>query len=124
MLTIQEYSHMKSKRDYQKAKLKTAKEEDRAEILARIEKYTKELYKIPRTPDDDKNIYFVRYADDFLIGVKGSKKDCEEIKQELHDFLKEELKLTLSAEKTLITHSSNKALFLGYNVTVRRKQNV
>lgn len=119
-----EYSHMKSKRDYQKAKLKTAKEEDRAEILARIEKYTKELYKIPRTPDDDKNIYFVRYADDFLIGVKGSKKDCEEIKQELHDFLKEELKLTLSAEKTLITHSSNKALFLGYNVTVRRTQNV
>ena len=115
-----EYSVMKGRRDYQKAKLKKAKEDEKAEILDRIEEYTKALYGIPRTPADDKNLYFVRYADDFLIGIKGSKEDCIAIKAELTEFLKKELKLTLSEEKTLITHSSKKALFLGYNVSVRR----
>ncbi len=117
-----EYSNMKSKRDYQKAKLKTAKEEEKPDILRKIGTYTKALYEIPRTPADDKNLHFVRYADDFLIAVKGSKKDCEIIKAELTEFLADELKLTLSDEKTLITHSSNKALFLGYNVSVRRSK--
>ena len=111
---------MKGRRDYQKAKLKKAKEDEKAEILDRIEEYTKALYGIPRTPADDKNLYFVRYADDFLIAIKGSKEDCIAIKAELTEFLKKELKLTLSEEKTLITHSSKKALFLGYNVSVRR----
>lgn len=115
-----EYSVMKGRRDYQKAKLKKAKEDEKAEILDRIEEYTKALYGIPRTPADDKNLYFVRYADDFLIAIKGSKEDCIAIKAELTEFLKKELKLTLSEEKTLITHSSKKALFLGYNVSVRR----
>ena len=115
-----EYSVMKGRRDYQKSKLKKAKEEEKAEILGRIEAYTKALYEIPRTPADDKNLYFVRYADDFLIAVKGNKEDCIAIKAELTEFLREELKLTLSEEKTLITHSSKKALFLGYNVSVRR----
>lgn len=115
-----EYSVMKGRRDYQKAKLKKAKEDEKAEILDRIEGYTKALYGIPRTPADDKNLYFVRYADDFFIAIKGSKEDCIAIKAELTEFLKKELKLTLSEEKTLITHSSKKALFLGYNVSVRR----
>lgn len=119
-----EYSVMKGRRDYQKAKLKTAKEEDKPAILALIDQYTKALYSIPRTPADDKNLHFVRYADDFLIAVKGSKEDCIEIKAELASFLKDELKLTLSEEKTLITHSSNKALFLGYHVSVRRDQTI
>lgn len=117
-----EYSVMKGKRDYQKAVLKKAKEEDREEILRRIEYYTKELYKIPRTPADDKDINFVRYADDFIIAVKGSREDCVRIKAELTEYLTNELKLTLSDEKTLITHSSNKARFLGYNISVRRSQ--
>ena len=117
-----EYSNMKSKRDYQKAILKKADEEQKPEILKRIETYTKALYKIPRTPSDDKSLQFVRYADDFLIAVKGSKENCKSIKAELTEFLSNELKLTLSEEKTLITHSSNKALFLGYNVSVRRSK--
>lgn len=120
-----EYSNVKSKRDYQKAKLRNAKEgDDKEEMLRRIEFYTKELRKIPRTPADDKDINFVRYADDFIIAVKGSREDCVKIKAELAEFLSSELKLTLSEEKTLITHSSNKARFLGYDISVRRSQKV
>jgi hypothetical protein len=34
----------------------------------------------------DKAIKYIRYADDFIIGVKGGKADCEGIKRQLSDF--------------------------------------
>jgi len=63
---------------------------------------------------------YVRYADDFLISVIASKEEAEEIKQDLTTFLAEKLKLELSAEKTLITHSKKNARFLGYDIRVTR----
>lgn len=42
------------------------------------------------------------------------------IKSELSKFIKETLKMELSEEKTLITHSNNYVRFLGYDVRVRR----
>ncbi len=72
------------------------------------------------------NIYYrrcryVRYADDFLIGFTGSKADAERIKAEMHDFLKQELNLELSEEKTLITNASTQtAKFLGYEIKAQR----
>ncbi|WP_445993586.1 reverse transcriptase domain-containing protein, partial [Lactococcus lactis] len=62
----------------------------------------------------------VRYADDFIISVKGSKKDCQWIKEQLRLFIHNKLKMELSEEKTLITHSSQTARFLGYDIRVRR----
>lgn len=44
------------------------------------------------------------------------------VKEELTKFLTTKLNLELSQEKTLITHSSNKAKFLGYEITVSRQQ--
>jgi hypothetical protein len=62
---------------------------------------------------------FVRYADDILIGVIGSKEDCLKIRSDLAKFLKEKLNLTLSLEKTKITHATyDKALFLGTNIRI------
>ena len=65
-----------------------------------------------------KRIQYVRYADDFLIGVIGSKADAEQIKYDIRTYFAEVLKLELSKEKTLITNSKNKARFLGYDVTI------
>jgi retron-type reverse transcriptase len=81
-----------------------------------------ELRRTPCTIHADKKIAYIRYADDWLIGVRGSKEDCKAIKKEIADFLKESLKLELSETKTLITHSSNKIRFLGYDISVRRCQ--
>lgn len=65
-----------------------------------------------------RRIQYVRYADDFLVGVIGSKSDAEQIKVDISRFLSEKLKFTMSAEKTLITHGHDKARFLGYDITV------
>jgi len=70
-----------------------------------------------------RRLKYVRYADDFLIGVIGSKEDCVKIKKEITTFLSEKLKLTLSEEKTLITHANKSAKFLGYEIYVRKSNN-
>ena len=67
-----------------------------------------------------KRLQYVRYADDFLIGVIGSKEDAQRIKEQVKVFVADTLKLELSDEKTLITHSSKRARFLGYDIYVRR----
>ncbi len=56
------------------------------------------------------------------LGFIGPRSEAEEIKQALRDFLRDELKLELSEEKTLITHArSEAARFLGYEVTIRQE---
>ncbi len=72
--------------------------------------------------DKFKSLKYVRYADDFIVMIIGSKDDAKAIKSDIAQFLNEELKLTLSEEKTLITHSSKKATFLGYNVNITRNE--
>jgi group II intron reverse transcriptase/maturase len=77
--------------------------------------------KLPALQTDDpdyRRLRYVRYADDFLLGFVGPKSEAEEIKQRLRQFLREELKLELSEEKTLVTHAKSEAArFLGYDVT-------
>lgn len=58
-------------------------------------------------------IKYVRYADDWLLGLWGSKSKAQDLKEEIRLFL-ENLKLELSVEKTLITNArSSRAKFLG-----------
>lgn len=92
-----------------------------------IEKYKllkKELLKTPCKKQTDKKIKYIRYADDFIMGVNGSKEDCVWIKEKLSDFIACELKMKMSDEKTLITHSSERARFLGFDIRVRRNDSV
>ena len=71
-----------------------------------------------------KRIQYNRYADDFLVGVIGSKQDALKIKEDLRRFLAEKLKLTLSEEKTKVTHSSEAVRYLGYDIRVTRSKAV
>ncbi len=63
-----------------------------------------------------RRLFYTRYADDFLCAVIGTKAEAEELKTWLEDYLREELHLELSAEKTLITHASQRVRFLGYDI--------
>ena len=68
---------------------------------------------------DYRRLKYIRYADDFLLGFVGTRHEAEGIKQQLADFLRTQLRLDLSNDKTLITHArSAAARFLGYDVTV------
>lgn len=78
-------------------------------------------YYTPSDPDY-KSLHFNRYADDFVVGIIGSRKDAERVKADIREFLANTLKLTLSEEKTKITHSSELIDYLGYQFTVRRSK--
>jgi group II intron reverse transcriptase/maturase len=68
---------------------------------------------------DYRRLHYVRYADDFLLGFAGPKAEAVEIKDRIRAFLSDTLRLTLSDEKTLITHASqDRARFLGYDIQV------
>jgi group II intron reverse transcriptase/maturase len=65
-----------------------------------------------------RRLRYIRYADDFMLGLDGPKEDAETIKTRIGEFLRDHLKLELSPEKTLITHAkSEKARFLGYEIS-------
>ncbi|MEE1132727.1 MAG: reverse transcriptase/maturase family protein [Caryophanon sp.] len=97
------------------------KETNDNELLKEIKTLEKELLSIPYYEEDDsyRKLSYVRYADDFLIGIIGTKEDAERIKRKIKSFLKTELDLELSEEKTLVTHVSKRAKFLGYEITKR-----
>lgn len=88
--------------------------------LAKAKCYNRQAQQIPsRLPDDPtfKRVWYVRYADDWLVGVIGNKADALAIKTKIATYLQDELHLDLSEEKTLITHArTEKANFLGYQV--------
>lgn len=120
-----EYKALQKKRANTKKKIERRNDsEERNRLIADYIEIGKELRKTPAKLCNDKKLKYARYADDFLIAVNGSKADCEMIKAKLTEFIRNELKMELSQEKTLITHSNEPARFLGYDVRVRRDQQV
>ena len=105
-------------------RIKKSTGDERLKQIEEFKALKKVLLKTPSKQQSDKKIKYVRYADDFIIGVNGSKEDCIKIKSKLSEFIATRLKMTLSEEKTLITHSSECARFLGYDVRVRRNSAV
>jgi len=102
------------------ADLKAAKGEEKCDLQKRLKELTAQKLKTPYTSKTDKVLKYIRYADDFIIGVNGDKADCEYIKLRFSEFISQTLKMELSEEKTLITHSNQYARFLGYDIRVRR----
>ena len=83
----------------------------------------KQLRRMPSTDPHDnayRRLKYARYADDTLLGFAGPRAEAEQIKARLTTFLREELKLEMSPDKTLITHGrTGVARFLGYEITVQ-----
>ncbi|TDA67837.1 MAG: group II intron reverse transcriptase/maturase [Clostridia bacterium] len=99
----------------------TMTEEERKAAQREIKALRKQFQQYPAKDPMDENyrrIQYVRYADDFLIGVIGSRADAEKVKADIGRFLSEKLKLAMSQEKTLITHGQDKARFLGYDISI------
>lgn len=98
------------------ARLEQQGEREQARALRR------QLQRLPsRDPDDPgfRRLRYIRYADDWLLGFAGPRREAEQIKTMIGSFLRDHLKLELSEPKTLITHARTEAArFLGYELTV------
>ncbi|WP_418684431.1 reverse transcriptase domain-containing protein [Alistipes putredinis] len=105
-------------------KLKKVKDgTEKAALVARLKAIEQERAAFPSGDEMDgsyRRLKYIRYADDFILGVIGSKEDALRIKEDIKSFLSESLALELSEEKTLVTHTGKSAKFLGYEITVTR----
>jgi hypothetical protein len=91
------------------------------DLVKRLQAERRKLLCSEPCDPDYRRLRYVRYADDFLLGFVGPASEAREIRDRLGEFLQRELKLTLSMEKTLITHAvDEKARFLGYEIRVIR----
>jgi hypothetical protein len=95
--------------------------------ILQAERNATTLKDIPsRKPDDAgfKRLYWVRYADDILIGVIGSHDDCKKIAEKVSKIL-ESVQLKAQADKTSITHTkTTRTKFLGADLTMPAKNRI
>ena len=98
--------------------VKARRKGDRAEVRSLYRR----LHSLPSQDPNDpgyRRLRYCRYADDTLLGFAGPKAEAEQIKRRLAEFLRDDLKLELSPDKTLITHArTQRARFLGYEISV------
>lgn len=107
---------------YRARDLKEAGRTEEAEALLPEIRRRRALYqKCPPSETHDPNfrrMRFIRYADDFVIGIIGSKAEAREILADLAVFMTERLKLELAPEKTGIAHASEGSRFLGHDIMI------
>ena len=95
-------------------------------MLDEIDRLKAERKDVPASDAFDpkyKRLRYCRYADDFLIGVIGSKMEARQIMADVGKFLTDNLKLTVSTEKSGIRKASDGARFLGYDVCTNTNRN-
>ena len=98
--------------------LKKAKAAGDVETIKSLNKKLNNMISVDAMDSNFKRVKYVRYADDFLIGIIGNKAFAKQIKQEIADFLGTRLKLRLSDHKTKITNARHdEAKFLGFRIT-------
>lgn len=123
-----DYWKLRNKKNWLRHKLqKASTEQEIKDLKLQNTQMSKEQLSLPHKDAMDPNfrrLQYVRYADDFLISVIGSKAEAERIKADIAEYMSKTLKLELSKEKTLVTHAQDKAKFLGYEIFIRKSDQV
>ncbi len=112
--------------EYKRLSSKSYRAEKRgdSEIAKTIRKKMKTMPSVMVDDPDYRKLEYIRYADDFILGFAGPKKEANEIKNRIGEFLSDKLDLEMSDEKTLITHAKTKrAKFLGYELETMHSEN-
>lgn len=119
-------NHDKVRWAFRKAKenLEDNRNEENAKAFKQAQKTMLSTPHLSEIDNNYKRLQYNRYADDFLIAIIGSKEDAQSIKEQVKVFLQDTLKLTMSEEKTHITHSSEMVRYLGYDIRVSKSQDV
>lgn len=69
--------------DFQKLSYHIGRRAEREQLLSEYNEKRKLMLKMPCTAQTKKCDKYNRYADDFILGVKGSQEDCQWIKSKL-----------------------------------------
>jgi Type II intron maturase/Reverse transcriptase (RNA-dependent DNA polymerase) len=111
---------------YHRKRVDALKEDTSQEARVKQERHMQRIRELRETqrslPASDpldpnyRRLFYVRYADDYLIGIIGSKQDAETLCEEVKSFLNNTLKLEISEEKSGIHHAKEGTPFLGYVV--------
>ena len=80
--------------------------------------YSRKFGTIDDMDPDFRRLNYIRYADDFMIGIAGSKKEAKLIMNLVTEFLKGCLFLDLNNEKSKIIHNTRSVRFLGYDISI------
>lgn len=118
-----EYRHVSSKIERLRMKYRKMEANASIEALEDLRKQIRELIKVREgipygSPVDAnyKKLRYNRYADDFILGVIGSKQDAIEIADKIRSFVVNELHLEIAEDKFAISHASKGVDYLGYKV--------
>lgn len=91
------------------------------EYLKEYKRLRTERNTLPSRIRTGTRVHYVRYADDWIIGIIGPKSLAQDIRDQAMKFLKSELKIEMSEEKSKITYLHEEiAKFLGCYISVPR----
>lgn len=82
----------------------------------RKDQVAKDKIKYCAIDPNHRKLWYVRYADDMLLGFIGSKSEALAILEEIKFAVDKELKMLIHPEKSGVKHHSDGVLFLGYNL--------
>nr|AYE93200.1 hypothetical protein C0995_000022 [Termitomyces sp.] len=89
------------------------------ETLREIRALRTERNKIPSRIRTGVRVKYVRYADDWIVGIIGPEALAVSLKEKIASFLDQELKISLSPEKTKISHFGEEPIkFLGTYLSI------
>lgn len=120
-----EYQKLGRKRNYLRNKI--SKKGKIPELMNEFQKIGSLMRELPSKEthgDKYKRLKYCRYADDFILGVTGTKEDAKEIMQKIVEFLDKELNLQISEEKSKIVSAKKGVNFLSYHVHTWRTDKV
>ena len=100
--------------DINKVKLK--------QLIKDKKEYSKKYGTLDNFDPNFRRIQYVRYADDILISIIGSKNETQIIQKQIIDFLDEQLSLKLNSEKSKIVHNTKLIRFLGYDLGIMKSE--
>jgi group II intron reverse transcriptase/maturase len=118
-----EYRQLESRLTRLRKKLRANGAIERKPIIKEIIKLEKQRKRTPFYSKDKRHpckVKYVRYADDFVTLIAGTKQETEAIKSRIKDELSA-IGLKLSEEKTRVTHWSQAVQFLGYNIKGKQR---
>ena len=97
----------------------TGRNDEAQKYIIRHRAIREELLRTPSADHMDGNyrrLRYIRYADDFLIGIIGSKAEARQIMQEVTQFLADTLHLQIAEAKSGISAARDGVQFLGYDI--------